>query len=79
MSISIRNFTGSEPNTKQCRTERIVDDLSRCLANNAKCKYALPAGSTSTYCLHPAHGDFENTVFLDTPRNPMKAITVTKK
>lgn len=79
MPISIRNFTGSEPNTTECRTERIVDDLSRCLANKTKCKYALPAGSTSTYCLHPDHRGFANTVLLDSPRNPVKAISLAKK
>jgi len=62
MPIPIQNFSGSEPNVRECRTEYIVHDFSRCLSNNSTCKYAIPAGSTSTYCLHPEHGSFwDNT------------------
>ncbi len=71
MSIPIQNFTGNAPNTKECRTEYIVHDFSRCLSNNAQCKYAIPAGFTSTYCLHPDHRTFQDsaapTPALDTP------------
>jgi len=59
MSIPIQNFTGNAPNTKECRTEYIVHDFSRCLSNNAQCKYSIPAGFTSTYCLHPDHRTFQ--------------------
>jgi hypothetical protein len=44
--------------TRNCTTERITSELSRCLGNNQECKYGLPAGKTSTYCLHPDHKQF---------------------
>ncbi|QEM67538.1 hypothetical protein FO488_04835 [Geobacter sp. FeAm09] len=59
MSIPIQNFSGSEPNVEECRTEHIVDDFSRCLAHNVACRYAIPAGTTSSYCIHPDHGAFQ--------------------
>lgn len=58
MPIPIQNFSGTEPDVNECRTEYIVHDFSRCLANNSACKYAIPAGRTSTYCLHPDHATF---------------------
>ena len=47
-----------EPDTSYCLAERITTELSRCSRNNKLCKYGLPAGSTSTYCLHPNHKYF---------------------
>ena len=53
MKVSIDEFSGLEPDTNKCCTEEIISDLYRCSNNNRKCKYGLPAGTTSTYCLHP--------------------------
>jgi len=73
MPIPIQNFSGTEPNVKECRTEYIVHDFSRCLSNNSACKYAIPAGYTSTYCLHPDHGTFRGPVAQDTHQDHMSA------
>ena len=70
MPIPIQNFSGSEPNVNECLTEYIVHDFSRCLSNNSTCKYAIPAGYTSTYCLHPEHGSFRNSVMPDSRQEP---------
>jgi hypothetical protein len=48
----------SEPDTRNCITERITSELSRCSGNNNKCKNSLYAGNTFTYCLHPDHRKF---------------------
>lgn len=61
MPIPIQNVSGSEPNLDACTTEFLVDDFSRCLANNSACKYAIPAGSTSSYCIHPDHARLHST------------------
>lgn len=50
-----------EPDTSYCVAERITDELSRCTRNNNLCKYGLPAGTTSTYCLHEDHLKFRKT------------------
>lgn len=47
-----------EPDTSYCVAERITAELSRCARNNNLCKYGLPAGTTSTYCLHVDHLKF---------------------
>ncbi|KAB0664005.1 hypothetical protein F6V25_14420 [Oryzomonas japonica] len=60
MSIPIQNFSGSEPNVAECRTEYLVDEFSRCLAHNTACRYAVPAGNTSSYCIHPNHTAFQD-------------------
>ncbi len=79
MATSRRDSTRSEPDLHTCRTERIVDGLSRCLANDSKCRYALPAGSTTTYCMHRDNRHFQSTAILDAPRQPVKSITFKKK
>ena len=48
----------TEPETRNCTTERITSELSRCSSNNKDCKYGLFAGRTCTYCLHPDHRNF---------------------
>jgi hypothetical protein len=53
MEVPVDEFSGQEPDTDKCSTEEIISDLYRCLNNSRKCKYGLPAGTTSTYCLHP--------------------------
>lgn len=53
MLVQISDFNGTEPDTDKCCTEEIISDLYRCSSNNCNCKYGIPAGSTSTYCLHP--------------------------
>lgn len=50
-----------EPDITYCVAERITAELSRCTRNNNLCKYGLPAGSTSTYCLHEEHLKFRKT------------------
>jgi hypothetical protein len=47
-----------EPDTRNCLTERITSELSRCSGNYDECKYGLFAGKTCTYCLHPDHRKF---------------------
>jgi len=61
MKVLVDEFSGQEPDTGKCCTEEIISDLYRCSNNNRKCKYGLPAGTTSTYCLHP---DFRKFVAL---------------
>ncbi len=58
MKESIDEFSGVEPDTSKCCTEEIISDLYRCSNNNRKCEYGLPAGTTSTYCLHPEFKKF---------------------
>jgi hypothetical protein len=55
------------PNIMHCRTERLANNLSRCLSNNSLCDYGLTAGPTKTYCMHPNHHDFEYAAFMDSP------------
>jgi hypothetical protein len=64
MPIPIQNVCGSEPNLNACATEVLVDDFSRCLANNSACRYAIPAGSTSSYCIHHDHARLHRTTVL---------------
>jgi hypothetical protein len=47
-----------EPDTRNCITERITSELSKCSGNHNECNYGLYAGKTSTYCLHPDHKKF---------------------
>lgn len=54
-------FVKMEPDTSYCVAERITAELSRCTRNNNLCKYGLPAGTTSTYCLHEDHLKFRKT------------------
>ncbi|HPX62122.1 MAG TPA: hypothetical protein PLN25_10205 [Deltaproteobacteria bacterium] len=61
MLVPISEFSGEEPDVSKCRTEAIITDLYRCLGNHCNCKYGLPAGSTSTYCLHPDFRKFSAT------------------
>lgn len=72
MTVPIEDFSGIEPDTDKCCTEEIISDLSRCASNNIRCKYGLPAGTTSTYCLHP---DFRK--FLAAPVSMIKSGTGT--
>jgi len=78
MATSKHDLTRSEPNVADCRTECIVEGLSRCLANNATCAHALPAGATTTYCMHRNNLKFQRTTFLDSPKEPIKALTFKK-
>ena len=50
-----------------CRTERIANNLSRCLANTSTCEHALAAGPTRTLCMHKNRRDFEYAAFLTPP------------
>lgn len=53
-----QDLSENEPNLEECRTERVVNNISRCLIGNTKCKYALVATYAKAYCLHPKHGSF---------------------
>ncbi|GFE61976.1 hypothetical protein [Geobacter sp. AOG2] len=55
MAIPVQNVSGKEPDLNQCATEHVVEDFSRCLSNNTACRYAVPAGTSSSYCIHPNH------------------------
>lgn len=58
MVLPVSEFSGAEPDTALCMTEEIISDLAKCSVNNKACKYGLPAGTTTTYCLHPDFKDF---------------------
>jgi len=58
---------GKEPNMIECLTERIANNLSRCLANNPTCEHALAAGPVRTLCMHTNRRDFEYAAFLTPP------------
>ena len=47
-----------EPDTRDCITERITSELSRCSGHYNECNYGLYAGKTCTYCLHPDRKEF---------------------
>lgn len=67
MKTPQQDVTGKEPSLIECRTERIANNLSRCLANNSVCEHALPAGPTRTVCMHKNRRDFEYAAFLIPP------------
>lgn len=60
MARSKKEFNGSDPRYDECRTEHLVGDFSRCLAQNPNCMYAYPAGPSCTYCLHQNNRAFES-------------------
>jgi hypothetical protein len=64
MTVQFDEIASVEPDIDTCCTEEIISDLSRCSGNNRRCKYGLPAGATSTYCLHP---DFRKFLVSATP------------
>ncbi|HEY4743749.1 MAG TPA: hypothetical protein VIH45_03765 [Desulfuromonadaceae bacterium] len=67
MKKPLQDVTGQEPDLIECRTERIANNLSRCLANNSLCEHALAAGPTRTICMHKQRRDFEYAAFLTPP------------
>lgn len=67
MKIPQHDVTGNEPDLSVCQTERIANNLSRCLANNSTCEHALAAGPTRTICMHNNRRDFEYSAFLSPP------------
>jgi hypothetical protein len=67
MKTHLRDVIEKEANLIECRTERIANNLSRCLANNSACEHALPAGPTRTVCMHKNSRDFEYAAFLTPP------------
>ncbi len=52
------DLSKSEPNPDECRTERVVNNISICLIGNDKCRHALVATYAKAYCLHPKHDSF---------------------
>jgi len=58
MVLPMSEFSGAEPDTALCMAEEIISDLAKCSTNNKACKYGLPAGTTTTYCLHPDFKSF---------------------
>jgi hypothetical protein len=75
MPVSTPKFIGFEPKCGECLTEAITEDVSRCLGNCSKCRYGLPAGYTSTYCLHPDHKAFRSSAYIDSSSDRRKAAT----
>jgi hypothetical protein len=75
MQAAAHDITGSEPDCDECRTEAITDNVSRCSDNRSKCRYGLPAGFTTTYCLHPDHRGFRTTAFPGPTKGRRKAAT----
>lgn len=61
---SHKNHAAS-PDLDECRLERILDHLYRCLANRAKCRYALQADATRTYCRYPDKSGFKHVDSLE--------------
>lgn len=53
MQIHKETFSGIEPNVSECRTRKVLKDLSECLCHNATCIYSFSDCCTSTYCLYP--------------------------
>lgn len=39
---------------QECRTSRVVDDISKCMLEKSGCKHAFPFGH-SLFCNHPQH------------------------
>lgn len=50
MDISL--ITGNTPNSGECRTERLAEQLFICLYNKTDCMYAFQANNTRSYCFH---------------------------
>ncbi len=76
MKVPVDGFSGLEPDTNKCCTEEITSDLYRCTNNNRKCKYGLPAGTTSTYCLH---ADFRKFIACSPVVNKAGALFTSRK
>ena len=68
MTMTKHYSIGYEPHQEECFTLPLLNDLSRCSANNWRCRYAIPAGSSGVYCCHPNHSDFRLTANIDSPR-----------
>lgn len=66
MTTPQHDVTGTEPDLSVCKTERIANNLSRCLANNSTCEYALAAGPR-TICMHENRRDFEYSAVTPPP------------
>lgn len=62
----------ASPDFDVCRLERILDHLYRCVANRAKCRYALQADATRTYCRYPDKSGFKHVDSPDTVARPLK-------
>lgn len=67
MEKNLQDQAAKEPNLIECLTERIANNLSRCLANNPTCEHSLAAGPTRTLCMHENRRDFEYAAFLTPP------------
>ena len=48
----------TEPDIRECMTERVTNEFSRCFGNHNDCKFGLVVGKLSTYCMHPDHREF---------------------
>ena len=64
------NNRDASPDFDVCRLERILEHLYRCLANRAKCRYALQADATRTYCRYPDKSGFKHVDSLDAAAGP---------
>lgn len=56
---------GKSPDFDGCHLERILEHLYRCLSNKSKCRYALKADATRTYCRYPDKSGFKHVNILD--------------
>lgn len=65
MPRSGKKLVGSKPNMNDCRTESVLDHLSRCVHNKSTCRYALPASPTKTYCMHKDHRYFQDVAVTE--------------
>lgn len=63
MLIPNENLLENEPDLSRCRTRNISHELSRCLSNNAACKYAFCDCCTSIYCMYPDQSNFQGAPF----------------
>jgi hypothetical protein len=75
MLTSMDDLSEYGPNIMHCRTERLANNLSKCLTNNSLCDYGLTAGPTKTYCMHPNRQDFEYAAFME-PRGLGRVKTI---
>jgi hypothetical protein len=62
MARSKLEFSGRGSAFDECRTEHLVGDFSRCLAQRPACMYAYHAGPSGTYCLHRSNRRFERRI-----------------
>jgi hypothetical protein len=58
MFMTDNDSTVTEPETGVCTTERIANELSKCVMNDFECENFISADKTYGYCTHPEHKTF---------------------